>query len=86
MIIHAKDDAEVVEFLKEMSVIMLHIIDAIGRMQPVNGITISKQFVIKGEVFRKLRANLWSLTRSNPNLPRTTKRRYGSHSPPWEAA
>lgn len=39
------------ESLKEMTVMMLHVIDAIGRLEPVNGITISKQFNIpKGSV------------------------------------
>ncbi|WP_018754378.1 winged helix DNA-binding protein [Paenibacillus terrigena] len=42
---------EVLSFLQESTVIMLHVIDAIGRLEPVNGITISKQFGIpKGSV------------------------------------
>ncbi|AFH61082.1 MarR family transcriptional regulator [Paenibacillus caseinilyticus] len=30
--------------IKEMTVMMLHVLDAIGKLEPVNGITISKQF------------------------------------------
>ncbi|MEV5030373.1 winged helix DNA-binding protein [Paenibacillus sp. LPE1-1-1.1] len=45
MIAKAKDPI-LVEFLKESTVIMLHVIDAIGELEPVNGITISKQFGI----------------------------------------
>jgi len=42
---------EVLSFLQESTVMMLHVIDAIGRLEPVNGITISKQFGIpKGSV------------------------------------
>jgi len=41
----------IIELLKEMTVMMLHVLDAIGRLEPVNGITISKQFDIpKGSV------------------------------------
>ena len=32
------------ELIKEMTVTMLHVLDAIGTLEPVNGITISKQF------------------------------------------
>lgn len=45
MIAKAKD-SNLVKFLKESTVIMLHVIDAIGELEPVNGITISKQFGI----------------------------------------
>ncbi|WP_152396019.1 helix-turn-helix domain-containing protein [Paenibacillus guangzhouensis] len=42
---------EVLSFLQESTVMMLHVIDAIGGLEPVNGITISKQFGIpKGSV------------------------------------
>ncbi|NOU85300.1 MarR family transcriptional regulator [Paenibacillus sp. LMG 31460] len=41
----------VAELMKEMTVMMLHVLDAIGKLEPVNGITISKQFGIsKGSV------------------------------------
>lgn len=35
---------EVQELVQEMTVTMLHVLDAIGTLEPVNGITISKQF------------------------------------------
>lgn len=42
---------ELIELLREMTVTMLHVVDAVGRLEPVNGITISKQFGIpKGSV------------------------------------
>ncbi|MEC0090863.1 winged helix DNA-binding protein [Paenibacillus macquariensis] len=41
----------VAELVKELTVMMLHVIDAIGKLEPVNGITISKQLGIsKGSV------------------------------------
>lgn len=41
----------VIEFLKESTVMMLHVIDAIGQLEPVNGASISKEFGIpKGSV------------------------------------
>ncbi|WP_440112885.1 MarR family transcriptional regulator [Paenibacillus sp. QZ-Y1] len=35
---------DVQELIEEMTVTMLHVLDAIGTLEPVNGITISKQF------------------------------------------
>ncbi|APO47792.1 MarR family transcriptional regulator [Paenibacillus xylanexedens] len=35
---------EIQELVQEMTVTMLHVLDAIGTLEPVNGITISKQF------------------------------------------
>lgn len=40
------EDSKVVAFMKEAITIMLHVIDAIGEMQPVNGIAISKHLGI----------------------------------------
>jgi DNA-binding MarR family transcriptional regulator len=41
----------IIDFLKDSTVMMLHVIDAIGQLEPVNGTTISKQFGIpKGSV------------------------------------
>ncbi|MEC0238807.1 MarR family transcriptional regulator [Paenibacillus dokdonensis] len=37
-------DPAIIGFLKESTVMMLHVIDAIGELEPINGITISKQF------------------------------------------
>lgn len=39
-------DAAVIDFLKEATVLALHVVDAIGEAEPVNGITISKRFGI----------------------------------------
>jgi len=41
----------IIDFLKDSTVMMLHVIDAIGQLEPVNGTTISKHFGIpKGSV------------------------------------
>ncbi|BBI33810.1 hypothetical protein KCTCHS21_32090 [Cohnella abietis] len=41
----------IAELMKEMTVLSLHVLDAIGKLEPVNGNTISKQFGIpKGSV------------------------------------
>lgn len=41
----------IIDFLQDSTVMMLHVIDAIGQLEPVNGTTISKQFGIpKGNV------------------------------------
>lgn len=45
MMIHTSD-SNVIHFLKVATVQMLHVIDAIGELEPVNGITISKQYNI----------------------------------------
>ncbi|MBW5448941.1 winged helix DNA-binding protein [Cohnella sp. CFH 77786] len=39
-------DVVVIDFLKEATVLMLHVVDAIGESEPVNGVTISKRFGI----------------------------------------
>ena len=48
----------VTELMKEMTVLMLHVLEAIGELEPVNGITISKQFGISrgsvSKITRKL--------------------------------
>lgn len=45
MMMHTSD-SDVIDFLKVATVQMLHVIDAIGELEPVNGITISKQYNI----------------------------------------
>ena len=41
----------IIELLRDLTLMSLRVLDAIGRMEPVNGITISKQFHIpKGSV------------------------------------
>lgn len=39
-------EGAVIDFLKEATVLMLHIVDVVGELEPVNGITISKRFGI----------------------------------------
>lgn len=57
--ISGTNNPEVKAFLEESTVVMLHVIDAIGQLEPVNGITISKQFGIPrgsvSKVTRKLK-------------------------------
>lgn len=48
----------VTELIKEMTALMLHVIDAIGRLEPVNGITISKQFGISRGSISKITRKL----------------------------
>ncbi|MGE7925796.1 winged helix DNA-binding protein [Viridibacillus arvi] len=48
----------VTELIKEMTVLMLHVLDAIGRLEPVNGITISKQFRISRGSISKITRKL----------------------------
>ncbi len=65
------ENAEAAALLPGMTVGMLHVLDAIGRLEPVNGITISKQFGIpKGsvsKVTRKLAAKNLIITETIPN-------------------
>ncbi len=65
------ENPDVAALLPEMTVGMLHVLDAIGRLEPVNGITISKQFGIpKGtvsKVTRKLSAKNLIITETIPN-------------------
>ncbi|WP_442603147.1 winged helix DNA-binding protein [Paenibacillus sp. KN14-4R] len=64
----------VAQFLKESTVMMLHIIDAIGRLEPVNGITISKQFGIpKGSVSKITRKLIEQQIIRTENLPDNKK-------------
>ncbi|MCM2996614.1 MULTISPECIES: winged helix DNA-binding protein [Paenibacillus] len=55
MISHT-DNPEVKAVLQESTIVMLHVIDAVGQLEPVNGITISKQFDIpRGSVSKVTR-------------------------------
>ncbi|MBP1975151.1 winged helix DNA-binding protein [Cohnella thailandensis] len=55
MMANAPND-EVISFLKEATVMMLHMVDAIGESEPINGITISKRFgVPRGSVSKMTR-------------------------------
>ena len=65
------ENPEAAALLPNLTVGMLHVLDAIGRLEPVNGITISKQFGIpKGsvsKVTRKLAAKNLIVTEAIPN-------------------
>ncbi|GIP32523.1 MarR family winged helix-turn-helix transcriptional regulator [Paenibacillus sp. J2TS4] len=70
LIQHCTDPA-LDKLLKDMTVMELHVVDAIGRLEPVNGITISKTFGIpKGSVSkitRRLAARGLIQTENLPN-------------------
>lgn len=65
------NNPKIAELLEDSTVMMLRVLDAIGRLEPVNGITISKQFRIpKGSVSkatRRLIAKKLIKTESLPN-------------------
>ena len=70
-IIQNFNNPKIAELLQDSTFMMLRVLDAIGRLEPVNGITISKQFRIpKGSVSkatRRLIANKLIKTQSLPN-------------------
>jgi len=70
-IIHHSSNPLVAELLQDLSPTALRVIDAIGRLEPVNGITISERFRIpKGtvsKVTRRLLANNLVLSESRPH-------------------
>src|SRR4030095_5602492 len=50
------NNPKIAELLQDSTIMMLRVLDAIGRLEPVNGITISKQFRIpKGSVSKTTR-------------------------------
>jgi DNA-binding MarR family transcriptional regulator len=65
------NNPKLAELLQDSTFMMLRVLDAIGRLEPVNGITISKQFRIpKGsvsKVTRRLIAKKLIKTQSLPN-------------------
>ncbi|OKP74629.1 MarR family transcriptional regulator [Paenibacillus sp. P3E] len=64
----------VIEFLQESTVMMLHVIDAIGKLEPVNGASISKEFGIpKGSVSKVTRRLLEKGIISTEFLPDNKK-------------
>ncbi|MHA2856523.1 winged helix DNA-binding protein [Paenibacillus lautus] len=68
------DQPEIIELLKEMTVTMLHVVDAVGRLEPVNGITISKQFGIpKGSVSKITKRLVYKEILHMENLPDNKK-------------
>jgi DNA-binding MarR family transcriptional regulator len=55
-IIQNFDNPKIAELLEDSTVMMLRVLDAIGKLEPVNGITISKKFRIpKGSVSKATR-------------------------------
>jgi DNA-binding MarR family transcriptional regulator len=70
-IIENYNNPKIAELLQDSTFMMLRVLDAIGQLEPVNGITISKQFRIpKGSVSkatRRLIAKKLILSESLPN-------------------
>jgi DNA-binding MarR family transcriptional regulator len=67
-------NALVVELLQDMTITTMHVLDAIGQLEPVNGITISEQFRIpKGTVSKITRRLLAKNLISSESLPRNKK-------------
>jgi DNA-binding MarR family transcriptional regulator len=68
------NDPLVVELLRDASITTLRVIDAIGRLEPVNGITISTQFRIpKGTVSKVTRRLIARKLVSVESLPHNRK-------------
>jgi DNA-binding MarR family transcriptional regulator len=64
----------IVEILQDTTPTMLRVVDAIGRLEPVNGITISKQFRIpKGSVSKTTRRLIAKKLISKESLPNNRK-------------
>ncbi|SFE53013.1 DNA-binding transcriptional regulator, MarR family [Paenibacillus catalpae] len=75
-------DPKAIQFLKETSTIMLHVIDAIGEMQPVNGIAISKHFGIpRGSISKLTRRLVEQEVINSENLPGNKKEVWFSLTP-----
>jgi DNA-binding MarR family transcriptional regulator len=73
MIQHCHDPV-IVELLQEMTLMTGRVVDAIGQMEPVNGITISKQFRIpKGSVSKITRRLLSNKLIQKESLPHNKK-------------
>jgi DNA-binding MarR family transcriptional regulator len=70
-IVAQSPNAQVADVLQDSTSTMLRVLDAIGRLEPVNGITIASQFAIpKGtvsKVTRRLVAKKLVITESLPN-------------------
>src|SRR5260221_9880950 len=64
----------IIEILQEATLIMLRVVDAIGQLEPVNGITISKQFRIpKGTVSKATRSLIAEKLIKKEALPNNKK-------------
>lgn len=72
----------ILNFLEDSTVMMLHVIDAIGQLEPVNGTTISKKFGIpKGSVSKVTRKLLLKQIISIEFLPDNKKEVYFRTTP-----
>lgn len=73
MIEHFRNPA-IVELLQDTTMMMLRVIDAIGQFEPVNGITISKQYRIpKGSVSKITRRLIAKKLVTQESLPNNKK-------------
>lgn len=64
----------IVELLQDTTFMMLRVLDAVGKLEPVNGITISKQFRIpKGSVSKTTRRLIAKKLISQESLPNNKK-------------
>jgi DNA-binding MarR family transcriptional regulator len=65
---------KIAELLEDSTVMMLRVLDAIGKLEPVNGITISKQFRIpKGSVSKTTRRLIAKKLIKTSSLPNNKK-------------
>lgn len=68
------NNPKIAELLEDSTVMMLRVLDAIGRLEPVNGITISKQFRIpKGSVSKATQRLLIKKLIETESLPNNKK-------------
>jgi len=68
------NNPKITELLEDSTVMMLRVLDAIGQLEPVNGITISKQFRIpKGSVSKATRRLIDKKLIKTESLPNNKK-------------
>ena len=66
--------SQIVEILQDSTVMTLRVLDAIGRLEPVNGITISKQTrILKGSVSKITRRMVAQKLITRESLPNNKK-------------
>ena len=64
----------IIELLQDTTIMMLRVLDAIGQLEPVNGITVSKQFRIpKGTVSKTTRRLIAKKLIDKESLPNNKK-------------
>src|SRR5512138_422431 len=67
-------NSQIADLLQDSTVMMLRVLDAIGRLEPVNGITISKEFHIpKGSVSKAARRLISQKLIKSESLPNNKK-------------